>query len=118
MPCTAVQNAECVVTNLNAFRRADLNSAAELLSTFGFLPAVIGGVILAGILAATMSTADSQLLAAASSVSQDIARDTLGIKLSDRTAMILARCTVIVIALIGVIWARNEGSVFISGLAV
>ena len=36
----------------------------------------------------------------------------LGIKLSDRTAMILARCTVIVIALIGVIWARNEGSVF------
>ena len=85
---------------------------AELLSTFGFLPAVIGGVILAGILAATMSTADSQLLAAASSVSQDIARDTLGIKLSDRTAMILARCTVIVIALIGVIWARNEGSVF------
>ena len=85
---------------------------AELLSTFGFLPAVIGGVILAGILAATMSTADSQLLAAASSVSQDIARDTLGIKLSDRTAMILARCTVIVIALNGVIWARNEGSVF------
>ena len=85
---------------------------AELLSTFGFLPAVIGGVILAGILAATMSTADSQLLAAASSVSQDIARDTLGIKLSDRTAMILARCTVIVIALIGVIWARTEGSVF------
>ncbi|MBQ9268399.1 MAG: sodium/proline symporter [Oscillospiraceae bacterium] len=85
---------------------------AELLSTYGFLPAVIGGVILAGILAATMSTADSQLLAAASSVSQDIARDTLGIKLSDRTAMILARCTVIVIALIGVIWARNEGSVF------
>ena len=85
---------------------------AELLSTFGFLPAVIGGIILAGILAATMSTADSQLLAAASSVSQDIARDTLGIKLSDRTAMILARCTVIVIALIGVIWARNEGSVF------
>ena len=85
---------------------------AELLSTFGFLPAVIGGVILAGILAATMSTADSQLLAAASSVSQDIARDTLSIKLSDRTAMILARCTVIVIALIGVIWARNEGSVF------
>ena len=85
---------------------------ADLLSTYGFLPAVIGGVILAGILAATMSTADSQLLAAASSVSQDIARDTLGIKLSEKTSMILARCTVIVIAIIGIIWARNEGSVF------
>ena len=85
---------------------------AELLSTHGWFPAIVAGVIMAGILAATMSTADSQLLAAASSVSQDIVRDTLGIKLSDKTAMIIARVTVIVIAIIGVIWARKEGSVF------
>ena len=85
---------------------------ADLISSHGVFPALIAGVILAGILAATMSTADSQLLAAASSVSQDIARDTLGLKVSDKTAMLLARGTVIVIAIIGVIWARNEGSVF------
>lgn len=35
---------------------------AHLLSTHGAIPAIIGGLILAGMLAATMSTADSQLL--------------------------------------------------------
>ena len=80
---------------------------ANLIASHGVLPALVAGVILAGILAATMSTADSQLLAAASSVSQDLARDTLGLKLSDKSAMLLARGTVIVIAIIGMIWARK-----------
>ena len=44
---------------------------ADLMSQHGFIFALFAGVILSGILAATMSTADSQLLAAASSVSQD-----------------------------------------------
>ena len=43
---------------------------ASTLSMRGVIPALIAGVILAGILAATMSTADSQLLAAASSISR------------------------------------------------
>ncbi len=85
---------------------------SELIATYGGLAAVIAGVIFAGILAATMSTADSQLLAAASSVSQDLVRDTLGVKLSNKMSMVIARCVVIVIAVIGVIWAREEGSVF------
>ncbi len=85
---------------------------SELIATYGGLAAVVAGVILAGILAATMSTADSQLLAASSSVTQDLVRDTLGIKLSDKTSMLIARLTVILIAVIGVIWAREEGSVF------
>ncbi len=85
---------------------------AELISHYGILPAVVGGIILAGIMAATMSTADSQLLAASSSVSQDIVRDTMGVKLSERTSLIIARCTVVVVAVIAMIWARNEGVVF------
>lgn len=36
---------------------------SELISTYGVIPAIVAGVILSGILAATMSTADSQLLA-------------------------------------------------------
>ena len=48
---------------------------AGLISAHGIFPAVIAGLILAGILAATMSTADSQMLAAASSVSQNILQD-------------------------------------------
>ncbi|MCD7765370.1 MAG: sodium/proline symporter [Lachnospiraceae bacterium] len=85
---------------------------AELISTHGVLPAIVAGVILSGIMAATMSTADSQLLAASSSVSQDIVRDTLGVKLSDKAQIIIARCTVVAVAVIAMIWARNEGSVF------
>ena len=42
---------------------------ANLISCYGVPAALLAGVILAGILAATMSTADSQLLAASSSVS-------------------------------------------------
>jgi sodium/proline symporter len=85
---------------------------ADLISQHGIIAAIIAGLILSGILAATMSTADSQLLAAASSVSQDLFQDTLGIKLSEKAAMRIARCTVVLIAVIAVIWARNEGSVF------
>jgi sodium/proline symporter len=85
---------------------------AGLISKCGVIPAILAGLILSGILAATMSTADSQLLAAASSVSQDLVKDTLGVKLSAKTGMIIARGTVIVIALIAAIWAREEGSVF------
>ena len=85
---------------------------AGLISDYGVIPAILAGLILSGILAATMSTADSQLLAAASSVSQDLVRDTLGVKLSDKMSMVIARTVVVIIAVIGVIWAREEGSVF------
>ncbi len=50
---------------------------SDLLSQHGVLFAIIAGVVLAGILASTMSTADSQLLAAASSMSHDLIQDFL-----------------------------------------
>ena len=87
-------------------------SIASLLSKNGVLAAVIAGVILSGILAATMSTADSQLLAAASSISQDIVQDTLHIKLTEKQALRIARITIILVAVIAIVWAREEGSVF------
>lgn len=83
---------------------------AEYLSRFGIFPALIAGVIMAGILAATMSTADSQLLAAASGISQDIAQDFFGIKLKEKGSMLIARCTVIVIAIIGIFLAKDPNS--------
>ncbi len=85
---------------------------AELISSYGVLPAIVAGVILAGIMAATMSTADSQLLAASSSVSQDIVQDTLGIHVTEKMSIIIARCTVVAVSIIAMIWARNEGVVF------
>ena len=55
---------------------------AHMLSTYGAFPAIMAGLILAGILASTMSTADSQLLAAASSVSENILREAFHLKIS------------------------------------
>lgn len=83
---------------------------ANLMSQHGFILALFAGVILSGILAATMSTADSQLLAASSSVSQDIAQDFLHIKLNNKQTMRTARLTVLVIALIAIVLAWNPNS--------
>lgn len=86
---------------------------AGLISKMGILPAIVAGLILAGILAATMSTADSQMLAAASSVSQNIVQDFFRAKLSEKMSLVIARITIVVISVIGVFLARNpESSVF------
>ena len=86
---------------------------AQLIASHGVLAALVAGVILAGILAATMSTADSQLLAASSSVSQDILKNVFWKDMSDKAGIITARVTVLIIAVIGVFIARNpDSSVF------
>ena len=86
---------------------------ASLLSNHGILAALIAGLILAGILAATMSTADSQLLAASSSVSQNIFQDFFKIKMDEKKSMFISRLTVVFISLIGIIIAYNpDSSVF------
>lgn len=86
---------------------------ANVLSSYGVIPALIAGVILAGILAATMSTADSQLLAAASSISQNLLQDFLKIKISEKVSIRIARGTVVVISAIAVLLASNpDSSVF------
>lgn len=86
---------------------------ANLLSTYGPLAAIVAGVILAGILAATMSTADSQLLASASGVSQNLMKECFNIKMSEKSSLIVARVTVVIISILGVILAANpDSSVF------
>ena len=83
---------------------------ANLMSQHSVLFAILGGVVLSGILAATMSTADSQLLAASSSVSKDLLQDFLKVKISDKVAIIVARVTVIAIALVALILAWDPNS--------
>ena len=83
---------------------------SNLMSGSGILLALVAGVILAGILAATMSTADSQLLTAASSVSQNLLEEFLGIKMSKKASMLAARGTVVAIAVIGVALAWDPNS--------
>lgn len=83
---------------------------AGLISRHGVLAAIVAGLILAGILAATMSTADSQMLAAASSVSQNIVQDFFKVKISEKKNLLVARLTIVVISLIGVFLARDPNS--------
>ncbi|MBQ0000800.1 MAG: sodium/proline symporter [Clostridiales bacterium] len=83
---------------------------AMLLSENGFLAIILGGVILAGILACTMSTADSQLLAASSSLSKNLIQDTFGVKMSDKASMVAARLTVLGIAILSVFIAKDPNS--------
>jgi sodium/proline symporter len=86
---------------------------ANLIASHGIFPALVAGVILAGILAATMSTSDSQLLAASSSVSQNLIKEVFGLKISKEGEMVIARVTVLVIAIIAMFLARNpDSSVF------
>ena len=83
---------------------------AKLISSHGAIAALIAGVILAGILAATMSTADSQLLAASSSVSQDLGADFLKLNLSGKRGMLVARGTMVVIFIVAAFLARDPNS--------
>ena len=82
---------------------------ASLIAQHG----VLAGLILAGILAATMSTADSQMLAAASSVSQNILQEFAHMKLTEKQSLFAARLTIICVSVVGVVLARDpDSSVF------
>ena len=83
---------------------------ADLMSQHGVLPALLAGTILAGILASTMSTADSQLLAASSSVSSDLLGDFLKKKTGKKGSMFADRITLLIIALIAVFLSRDPNS--------
>ena len=57
-----------------------------------------------------MSTADSQMLAAASSVSQNILQEFGHMKLTERQSLFAARLTIICVSVVGVVLARDPNS--------
>lgn len=70
----------------------------------------IAGIFLCGILAAIMSTADSQLLVTASSVSEDIYKGILKPNADQKTAMRVSRITVLAVSVIAYIIALDPNS--------
>lgn len=78
--------------------------------TQDFSLAFIGGIFLCGILAAIMSTADSQLLVTASAVSKDIYKDILHPEADDKKVLNVSRITVIVVAVLAFVIAWNPDS--------
>lgn len=63
-------------------------------------PAFIAGIFLCAVLAAAMSTADSQLLVATSAFSLDFVQNVLNKKMSNEKLLLLSRVTIIAIAII------------------
>ena len=83
---------------------------ANHMSGAGVIMAIFAGLIFSGILACTMSTADSQLLAASSSMSENLLGGVFGLKLTDKQKMLCARVVLIVIALLAIVIAWDPNS--------
>ena len=77
----------------------------------GLLPALLAGIIMAGILAATISSSDSYLLIAASAVSKNLYEGILKKDATDKQVMRVSRIVLLLIALIGMVIAWDENSV-------
>jgi sodium/proline symporter len=88
---------------------AESEKVFMVMATTLFHP-VIAGICLSGILAAVMSTADSQLLVASSAVAEDLFRGIFRKQASDRELLWIGRMAVIVIALIAFALAADPDS--------
>jgi sodium/proline symporter len=84
--------------------------------TRSIFPPVISGILLSAILAASMSTADSQLLASASAFASDVYKPVFRRDASDREMLWAGRVVVVIIAVIALIVASNPNSGTIMGL--
>ena len=79
-----------------------------------FLPPLLAGFVMAGILAATISSSDSYLLIAASAFAKNIFQGTFKKNASDKQVMTMTRITLLVITAIAMIIALDEKSVIFS----
>jgi sodium/proline symporter len=89
-------------------------SASEsifILMATNFFAPLFAGIVMAGILAATISSSDSYLLIAASAFSKNIYQGIMKKEASDKAVLFVSRATLITIAIIAVIIALDENSV-------
>jgi len=75
------------------------------------LPPLLAGFVMAGILAATISSSDSYLLIAASAFAKNIFQGICKKNATEKQVMIVTRITLLVLALIGIVIALDENSV-------
>ncbi len=92
------------------------SSTVFIQMTRRIFPPVISGVLLSAILAASMSTADSQLLASASAFASDVYKPVFRKQASDKEMLWAGRIVVVIIAVIALLIASNPASGTIMGL--
>ena len=103
-------NPEEVFTNGLKALGAGTQEAVFSETMLKMFPAFIAGLFLCGILAASMSTADSQLLSASSAIGQDIYKGLIKKDASDKNVLLVSRICVFVIAIFGLLLALNPDS--------
>ncbi len=89
--------------------KADQQSMVFVELSRILFPPVISGILLAAIIAASMSTADSQLLVASSSFTSDIYKPLIRKNASDKEALWVGRVVVLIVAVIAYFIASSEG---------
>lgn len=90
--------------------KSDAENVFAVISQMLF-PPVLAGIIMAGILAATISSSDSYLLIAASAVSKNLYEGIIKKDASDKSVMRLSRIMILLITAIGIVIAWDEHSV-------
>lgn len=75
------------------------------------LPPILAGFVMAGILAATISSSDSYLLIAASALAKNIYQGVIKKNATDKQVMNVSRITLLGIALVAIFIAMDENSV-------
>lgn len=87
------------------------NSLVFIAIVRRIFPGVISGILLSAVLAASMSTADSQLLAAASAFASDVYKSVIRKdKASDKEMLWIGRMVVLMIALLALVIASNPNA--------
>ena len=88
-----------------------------ILLSSNFLPPVIAGLAMAGILAATISSSDSYLLISASAISKNVYQGILKKDATDKQVMLVSRIILVIIALVGIVIALDENSIIFNIVA-
>lgn len=76
-----------------------------------FLPAILAGIVMSGILAATISSSDSYLLIAASAFAKNIFQGILKKNATDKQVLWVTRIILLIITALGIVIALDENSV-------
>ncbi|WAA10950.1 sodium/proline symporter [Fervidibacillus albus] len=94
------------------YHQKDFSDVETILPTMviDLFPSWIAGVLLAGIMAAIITTANSQLMVVTSSISEDIIHKTLKVKLTDKQLLTISRLTVVISGIVGMIIALTSES--------
>ncbi len=101
---------------LGSYLEEGRQSTVFITMVRNLFPAFLGGLLLSAILAASMSTADSQLLASSSALVSDVYKKMVRKKAEDREMLLAGRIVVVVISVVSLLIALSPNNAGIMAL--